>query len=77
MMKSKPEQFRKIIGQGVSDELRQYDDINYQHRGDFVSNREILVNALESTAKTGEEISRLRAYKEDAASLNEDSTRLC
>lgn len=65
--------------QDVSKELNlydDYDDISFQHRRNSLSNREILANALESTAKTGEEISRLRAYKEGVASLEEDYAQL-
>lgn len=63
-------------GQGISDSGINDSENPYQNRGNSLSNRDILANALESAAKTGEEVQRLRAYKEGLESLNADADRL-
>ncbi len=63
-----------IIVNNNSDD--QYQMRNIKSASVSLSSREILANALETTAKTGEELSRLRAYKEGVESLNEDAARL-
>lgn len=72
-------QFQDGTGVNTETERSISDEINsekYQERYDPMSNRELLANALETTAKTSREKSNLRAYKEGLESLNKDSERL-
>ncbi|MGN0489842.1 MAG: hypothetical protein ACI4HO_11320 [Ruminococcus sp.] len=72
-------QFQDGTGVNTETERSISDEINsekYQERYDPISNRELLANALETTAKTSREKSNLRAYKEGVESLNKDSERL-